>query len=186
MPGKFASRPGKPQTKACPAKRHGVKILLRAALVCWSSADRYRSSKPVGRLRAHSMTLLRYFGSLPPRKLILWCYLIWYLVTVVFLFDPSPALWLNSAGISLVIGIALQLSVSAASPRERRWQTFRLFLMPFCVSSFAALIKGQGYVLILPTRIPILVCSVCACTAFAVAAFALKKFVSSNSATDTV
>ena len=38
------------------------------------------------------------------------------------------------------------------SVESNRWQTFRLFLMPFCVSSFSALIKGQGYILILPSR----------------------------------
>ena len=30
------------------------------------------------------------------------------------------------------------------------WQIFRLFLMPFCVSSFAALVKDAGYILIFP------------------------------------
>ena len=30
------------------------------------------------------------------------------------------------------------------------WQKFRLFLMPFCVSSFAALVKDAGYILIFP------------------------------------
>ena len=30
------------------------------------------------------------------------------------------------------------------------WQTFRLFLMPFCVSSFAALVKDAGFILIFP------------------------------------
>lgn len=29
-----------------------------------------------------------------------------------------------------------------------RWQIFRLFLMPFCVSSFAALVKGRGFILV--------------------------------------
>jgi hypothetical protein len=133
---------------------------------------------------AHSVTLLRYFGSLPPRKLILWCYLIWYLVTVAFLFAPSPSLWLNSAGISLVIGVALQLSVSGANPKEKRWQIFRLFLMPFCVSSFAALIKDQGYVLIFPTKISILCTSVCACAVFVAVSFTLRKLVASNHATN--
>jgi hypothetical protein len=33
------------------------------------------------------------------------------------------------------------------------WQIFRLFLMPFCVSSFAALVKGAGYLLIFPPTI---------------------------------
>jgi hypothetical protein len=28
------------------------------------------------------------------------------------------------------------------------WQTFRLFVMPFCVSSFSALVKGKGFILI--------------------------------------
>ena len=112
------------------------------------------------------MALLRYFGSLPPRKVALWCYLIWYLTTVAYLFDPSPWLWLNSVGISLVIGIALQFSVSAAIPKDRRWQTFRLFLMPFCVSSFGALIKGNGYILIFPTKLPILLTAIAACLVF--------------------
>jgi hypothetical protein len=44
------------------------------------------------------------------------------------------------------------------------WQTFRLFLMPFCVSSFAALVKGRGFVLIFspqPTEI-LLAAALCA------------------------
>ena len=87
--------------------------------------------------------------------MLLWCYLLWYLVNVGALFDPSPNIWLNSAGISLVIGFALLLSVSSTAGQYSstgRWQTFRLFLMPFCVSSFATLIKGHGYVLIFPSN----------------------------------
>ena len=30
------------------------------------------------------------------------------------------------------------------------WQIFRLYLMPFCVSSFSALVKDAGYVLVFP------------------------------------
>src|SRR6266851_3761275 len=122
------------------------------------------------------MTLLRYFGSLPPRKVALWCYLIWYLTTLAYLFDASPWLWLNSVGISLVIGIALQLSVSVASPKDRPWQTLRLFLMPFCVSSFAALIKGNGYILIFPTNPTILLTSIAACLVFIALTFSLRTF----------
>ena len=98
---------------------------------------------------------MRYLAQLTPGRIALWCYLIWYLVTAVTHFDPSPALWLNSLGISAIIGVALMLSVNPASSPvgvRNRWQTFRLFLMPFCVSSFAALIKGQGYVLVFPAR----------------------------------
>ena len=30
------------------------------------------------------------------------------------------------------------------------WQIFRLYLMPFCVSSFAALVKDARYILVFP------------------------------------
>ena len=91
----------------------------------------------------------QYLSQLKSGMTTLWCYLIWYLVTVAAHFDASPRIWLTSLGISAIVGIALLLSVrgeSAALPG--RWQTFRLFLMPFCVSSFSALIKGQGYFLV--------------------------------------
>ncbi|RYY75765.1 MAG: hypothetical protein EOO52_09380 [Gammaproteobacteria bacterium] len=78
--------------------------------------------------------------------MILWCYLIWYFVTLYYHFDISPKLWINSLGISVVIGTALMLSVSRATADY--WQTFRLYWMPFAVSSFAALIKDQDYFII--------------------------------------
>lgn len=124
------------------------------------------------------MPLLRYFASLPPGKTVLWCYLLWYLVNVAALFDPAPAIWLNSAGISLVIGLALQLSVSGATNpggvTAARWQTFRLFLMPFCVSSFATLIKGRHYVLVFPSDPALLGRSVLVCAAFVLACQGLR------------
>lgn len=120
--------------------------------------------------------VLNYFARLPRAKVILWCYLLWYLVTAIALFDPSPMLWLNSAGISAVIGIALNLSV-APSPtgRRDRWQTFRLFAMPFCVSSFASLIKGHGYVLIFPADKAVLTASVAACAVFVALCALLRR-----------
>jgi len=94
---------------------------------------------------------MQYIRQLRPGKIVLWCYLIWYLVTVYFYFDPSPTLWLNSLGISLVIGSGLLLSVGTFSTRGLySWQSLRLYLMPFGVSSFSSLIKGHGYILILP------------------------------------
>jgi hypothetical protein len=111
--------------------------------------------------------MFNYLANLSKGKTILWCYLIWYSVTTVFYFDPSPRIWLNSVGISVIIGIALLLSVSnGSSIKENKWQTFRLFLMPFCVSSFSSLIKGQGYVLIFPPNFFVLALSFGLCGLF--------------------
>jgi len=119
---------------------------------------------------------LKYLSELAPGKIALWCYLIWYLVTVVAHFDASPGLWLSSLGISAIVGFALLLSVQN-EPRvpSNRWQTFRLFLMPFCVSSFAALIKGQGYFLVLPSRSLELGLSISLCAIFVLLVLALKR-----------
>jgi hypothetical protein len=119
---------------------------------------------------------LKYLSELPPGRVALWCYLIWYLVTVVAHFDGSPGIWLNSLGISAVIGVALLLSIRNESPySSSRWQTFRLFLMPFCVSSFSALIKGQGYILVFPSRPFVLFMSLALCVLFVIFVHALKR-----------
>lgn len=101
--------------------------------------------------------LIQYFCEIKSNKAILWCYLIWYVVIVYFYFDPSPKIWINAIGISAVIGTALLLSVSSGTSsktsKRDHWQTFRLYLMPFCVSSFSALIKDQGFIIILSPRI---------------------------------
>lgn len=92
---------------------------------------------------------LRYLQQLGVGRAVLWCYLIWYLAMAAFHFDPSPRLWLSSLGISAVIGTGLVLSVSGpGAARPRGWPLLRLFLMPFCVSSFSALIKDRGFILI--------------------------------------
>src|SRR5260370_33011335 len=95
--------------------------------------------------------LIRYLSNLSNGRLILWCYFIWYCVVLVRYFDSSLRLWLTSLGLSLIVGFALFISTTAASANKVRldfWQTFRLFLMPFCVSSFSALVKGKGFILI--------------------------------------
>ncbi len=119
--------------------------------------------------------MLRYFASLSTGRIVLWCYLLWYLVTVFHHFDPSPRIWLNSLGISAVIGFALILSVGGKSAsKPDGWQTFRLFLMPFCVSSFSSLIKNQGFTLIVPPTLKELLSSVGACAAFVIFVYAVQ------------
>lgn len=93
--------------------------------------------------------VIDYLKQVTLGRALLWCYLIWYLVMAAAYFEPSPRLWLTSAGLSLVIGCALILSVSAPQAmRLDRWQIFRLFCVPFCVSSFSALVKDHGFILI--------------------------------------
>ena len=97
------------------------------------------------------MNLRRYLATLSTGRLILWCYFAWYAVVLIQYFDPSARLWLTSLGLSVIIGFALYLSTAGSGTtrvRLDRWQVFRLFLMPFCVSSFAALVKGKNFVLI--------------------------------------
>lgn len=100
-----------------------------------------------------SAPVIAYFAALNLSRRILWCYAIWYAVNVAAHFDPSPRLWLTSCGISAIVGTALVLAMRASTRgdvRLDRWQVFRLYLMPFCVSSFAALVKDEGYVLVFP------------------------------------
>ncbi|RYD20681.1 MAG: hypothetical protein EOP88_14085 [Verrucomicrobiaceae bacterium] len=94
--------------------------------------------------------ILRYLASLSTARLVLWCYLLWYLCIVAQYWDPSPVLWASSVGMSGIIGFALLLSTSGNGHRPDGWTVFRLFLMPFCVSSYSALIKGKGFLLIFP------------------------------------
>lgn len=119
--------------------------------------------------------MLNYLANLSRGKTVLWCYLLWYLVVLAFYFDPSPRLWINSAGISVVIGIALMLSVAPAKQSKvDHWQTFRLFAMPFCVSSFSSLIKGQGFLLVVPPVPMQIAAAVSACGAFVLLVMCVK------------
>lgn len=97
--------------------------------------------------------MISYFAKAPTGRLILWGYLLWYLHIALSHFDASWALWGNSLGIALVVGTALVLSTTPWPilwRRLDRWQITRLYLMPFCVSSYSALIKGQGFVFLFP------------------------------------
>lgn len=119
--------------------------------------------------------MLHYFSTLKLAKLALWCYLIWYLMTVCFHFDATPKLWLNSLGISAVIGTGLLLSVSDTGLSTDFWHIARLYIMPFCVSSFSALIKNQGFILIFSPSPREVLLTLLACSAFVLGVTLLKK-----------
>lgn len=112
--------------------------------------------------------LFNYFAHLRAGKIVLWCYLIWYLAMAYFYFDPRPSLWINSLGISVVIGTALILSVLPAGGLRvmEKWAVARLFMMPLCVSGFAALIKDQGFVVIFSPKLAENAIAATACAVF--------------------
>jgi hypothetical protein len=125
------------------------------------------------------MNLRRYLATLSTGRLILWCYFIWYVVVFFRYFDPSARLWLTSLGLSGIIGVALYISTAASGATRVRldfWQTFRLFLMPFCVSSFAALVKGKGFILVFSPKAEEIFLAVGLCAALCLVVFALKKW----------
>ena len=96
--------------------------------------------------------------------------------TVIHHFDTTPGIWLNALGISAIIGIALYLSVrEPGKPPPDRWTMMRLFLMPFCVSSFSQLIKGKGFVLVFPPDVHEIAVSFAACAVFVIAVLSIKR-----------
>lgn len=95
--------------------------------------------------------MLRYLRNLNTGRLVLWCYFIWYLVVLVRYFDPDPHIWGTSFGLCFIIGFALYLNATrsgAAVQRLSFWPMVRFYMMPLCVSSFSALVKGRGFFLI--------------------------------------
>jgi hypothetical protein len=118
-----------------------------------------------------------YLRKLNRGRIILWCYLVWYLVVLVRYFDPSPRLWLTSLGLSVIVGIALYLSATAGATKARldRWTIFRLFLMPFCVSSFAALVKGKGFILIFSPNPQEILLAIALCALFCAMVWAIQR-----------
>ena len=126
---------------------------------------------------------MRYLANLSPGKIVLWCFLLWYLATAIHHFDATPSIWLNALGISAIIGVALYLSVRepGKAPPDR-WTVLRLFLMPFCVSSFSQLIKGRGFILVFPPDLHENAISLAACAVFVIAVLVLKRAAAIRSA----
>lgn len=110
--------------------------------------------------------MIRYFADIPWTRLVLWCYLMWYLTILTLYFDSSLSLWLSSLGISAIIGTALILSTASAAHRPDGWTIFRLYLMPLCVSSYSAIIKGKGFAVLFPPSVKENLIAVAACVGF--------------------
>jgi len=124
------------------------------------------------------LLLVRYLAALKTGKLVLWCYLLWYINMTSFYFEASPRLWLSSLGISFIVGVALILSTTTGWDEIRRmdrWQMLRLFLMPFCVSSFAAMIKGKDFILFFSPNLKENLLAASCCLALCVGVFGIKR-----------
>ena len=127
---------------------------------CWRPSPdfalKFVQSRDVHSAKAGAFRLGYYLANLTRGRVILWCYAIWYAVNVTANFDARLRLWLTSAGLSAIIGTALLISTRSSSRGSTlldRWQVFRLYLMPFCVSSFSALVKDAGYILVFPPTV---------------------------------
>ncbi|HEX5243806.1 MAG TPA: hypothetical protein VFW23_11140 [Tepidisphaeraceae bacterium] len=130
---------------------------------------------------------LTYLANLSAGRLALWCYFIWYLVVLVHYFDPSARLWLTSLGLSGIIGVALLVNTTRSGTvpvKLERWPIVRLFMMPFCVSSFAALVKGRGFILVFSPRWPDLAAGFGMIAAFCVMVVIARQIVPVSKNTD--
>jgi len=120
-----------------------------------------------------------YLQALPLGNLILWCYIIWYLVMVSYYFDGDIILWRNSFGLSIIVGVALVLAtgpISLTRVAENFWQVMRLFICPFCVSSFSSLTQGKGFILLISPILEENLVALGGCCCFCVLVCAFKKF----------
>lgn len=137
------------------------------------------SSRVVAQARpARPFSATAYLAALNPPRIVLWCYLLWWSLVVVRHFDPSPSLWLSSLGLSAIIGSALFLSTAyggATRTTLDRWQIARLYMMPFCVSSFSALIKDRGFVLVFHPSLAANLTGLALCAAFLGLVFVTKR-----------
>ena len=125
-----------------------------------------------------AIVILRYLRNLNTGRLILWCYFTWYLVVLVRYFDPDRRIWATSFGLCAIIGFALYVNATRSGPQRVHvgfWPTVRMFMMPLCVSSFSALVKGHNFFLIFsPNPLEIGV-AVGICALLCVASYAAKR-----------
>lgn len=107
--------------------------------------------------------------------IVLWLFLAWYLTMVTLHFEASPRLWLNSLAMSVFIGAALTLSVRQSGESLKFWVVFRLHAIPFCVSSFSALVRDEGFYAIFAPSPRANLIAAAACAAIATVVWIAKR-----------
>jgi len=122
------------------------------------------------------MRLIHHFACMSLSQLLLWLVLVWYLVMVALHFEASPRLWLNALGMSLIVGSVLLLSVRQLGSAVREfWRVFRLYAIPFCVSSFSALVRDHGFYAIFAPGWHDNLIALLACTLFALGVALMRR-----------
>ena len=102
------------------------------------------------------MKLISYLVRLDNRRRLLWSAFLWYVAMMARHATATPTVWLNSAGIAVVISVILAATAIPPGGKWRDlgfWPLARFFLIPFCVSSFSAVMTKAGLVLIFPRNL---------------------------------
>lgn len=123
--------------------------------------------------------MIKYLAAVKTKIKILWCYLLWYLFFVVKYFDTDLYLWGCSLGISILVGFALNINAHESLWEflkfKDKWKTIRFFIIPFCVSSFPAVIKGKGFILFFSPKISENIVALLFCCLFWTSTYFFKK-----------
>ncbi|MBY0549537.1 MAG: hypothetical protein K2W95_19830 [Candidatus Obscuribacterales bacterium] len=97
--------------------------------------------------------MIGYLQNLSNVKLALWCYLIWYCLIVARYFDSTISIWLSALGLSFFVGVVNYLNLVSGGAKPDFWQAARCYIAPFCVSSYSAVVKGKGFLLVFPPSV---------------------------------
>lgn len=89
-------------------------------------------------------------GKLQGGRAVFVCYGIWYAVMVATYGSPRPGIWLTALGMGLIVGLGFVFSgmTSLSNAGGGYWPVIRIFLIPFCVSSFSSIATSRGFLLI--------------------------------------
>jgi hypothetical protein len=126
-----------------------------------------RNPTPVSRISVRSIA--RYLATIDARRQLLWCAFLWYLVIAVRHGEASASTWATAIGIAVIVGVLLAVNAIPIRGSMRsldRWTIFRFFLIPFCVSSLSAIVKGRDFFLIFPLNTLDNTIGIGACVAF--------------------
>jgi len=125
-----------------------------------------------------------YLSKLSNGMKILWCYLIWYIYFVSKYFVLDLDLWQRSLGIALLVGFVLNInsfgSFEGIVRAENKYQVFRFFAIPFCVSSFPVIIKDKGFILVLSPLIEENMLALGMCMTFLLFTRISRQFIAQN------